>query len=98
LEHRESKSKQTASQFITTIKLDPEALAVPLSSSFLKLPSLCTNIWFGMAVWHTRSWAKMFDSFTSILWASEENLKKKKNKQTSKTRIIFGNSYKLHEF
>jgi hypothetical protein len=78
LEHRESKSKQTASQFITTIKLDPEALAVPLSSSFLKLPSLCTNIWFGMAVWHTRSWAKMFDSFTSILWASEENLKKKR--------------------
>lgn len=53
---------------------NPKSPAVPSSSSLFKLPTLGADIRFSAAVWHTRSRAKVFDSFPGILGTSEKNL------------------------
>lgn len=52
---------------------NPEAFAVPFSSSLLKLPSLRSHVWFTVAVWYTRC-SKVLHCFTSILWTSQKYL------------------------
>ena len=53
---------------------NPISPAVPSSSSLFKLPTLGPDIRFGAAVRHTRSRAKVFDSFPGVLGTSEKNL------------------------
>lgn len=63
-----------ASSSTVNLSLDPKTSAVSLSSGSLKLPSLCSYIWLGVAVRNTRSWTKVLHGFTSILWSPKENL------------------------
>jgi hypothetical protein len=53
--------------------LNLEAPAVPPSSCLLKLPALCTDIWLGVAVRDTRSFAKVPNSFPGVLGTPQEN-------------------------
>lgn len=55
--------------------LDLEASAVPPSSCLLKLPSLGADIRLGVAVRHTRRWAKVLHGFPSILRSPQQNLR-----------------------
>jgi hypothetical protein len=53
--------------------LNLEAPAVPPSSCLLKLPALCADIWLGVAVRDTRSFAKVPNSFPGVLGTPQEN-------------------------
>jgi hypothetical protein len=56
--------------------LDLEPTAVPPATSLLELPSLGAHVRLGVAVWHTRSLAKVSHCLTGILGTPQEDLQK----------------------
>ena len=56
--------------------LDLEPTAVPSATSLLELPSLGAHIRLGVAVWHTRSLAKVSHCLTGVLGTPQKDLQK----------------------
>lgn len=66
--------RYNSQSIIKSTDSNPESSAVPSTPRLLKLPPLGSDVGLRMAVWHTRSSAKVLYGFPCVLRTSQENL------------------------